>query len=222
MELLLDTADLKEITEGLRDYPVFGVTTNPTIFQAEGEIDFFERLREIRGLIGAKRSLHVQVVGDTADQMVKEAERIRFEVDDDVWIKIPVTEAGLQAIRRLSAQGVNITATAILSPLQGLLAMMAGARTLAVYYNRMQTNGEDPEAAIRLLSSRKSAGCTILAASLKGTAQIIASYAAGADACTVSPALLHQALIQDAVVKAVDGFRASWHAIHGDALITDL
>lgn len=61
-ELMLDTANLEDLKEGLDSWPVVGVTSNPTILKEEGGIDVYARLREIKALCGKKRSLHVQVV----------------------------------------------------------------------------------------------------------------------------------------------------------------
>ena len=56
-ELMLDTANLEDLKEGLDSWPVVGVTSNPTILKEEGGIDVYARLREIKALCGKKRSL---------------------------------------------------------------------------------------------------------------------------------------------------------------------
>ena len=48
-----------------------------------------------------------------AENMIKEAYKIREELGDNTYIKIPVTKEGLKAIKILANDGVNITATAI-------------------------------------------------------------------------------------------------------------
>lgn len=51
--------------------------------------------------------------------MVKEAAVIRERLGENTFVKIPTTPQGLKAMKILSAQGVNITATAIYTPMQG-------------------------------------------------------------------------------------------------------
>ena len=74
----------------------------------------------MREIIGKDRSLHIQVVSQTSEEMIKEAEKIVEKIDKDVYIKIPVTEEGLKAIKNLKARGFKITATAIYTKMQGL------------------------------------------------------------------------------------------------------
>ena len=115
MELMLDNANLETIKEFAEIYPYVGVTSNPTIIKKEGKIDFFEHFRQIRQIIGEDRTLHIQVVSQTAEEMIKEAEKIVEKIDKNVYIKIPVTEEGLKAIKNLKARGFKITATAKIS-----------------------------------------------------------------------------------------------------------
>ena len=61
MRLLLDTADLAAIRYFNTYFPIEGVTTNPTILAKEGG-DVLALLKEIRGIIGPQKELHVQVV----------------------------------------------------------------------------------------------------------------------------------------------------------------
>lgn len=126
-ELMLDTANLEDLKEGLDNWPVVGVTSNPTILKEEGGIDVYARLREIKALCGKKRSLHVQVVSTDTGAILEEAHHILDKLGKDTFIKVPVSAAGPgPAIKKLAAEGVNVTATAIYSTMQGMLAVLAG------------------------------------------------------------------------------------------------
>ena len=48
-------------------------------------------MRKVREIIGKGRSLHVQVISLDAETIVKEAHRILEEIDDQVYIKVPVS-----------------------------------------------------------------------------------------------------------------------------------
>ncbi len=84
-------------------------------------------MREIREIIGKERSLHVQVISKDCDTIVKEAHRILEEIDDQVYIKVPVSYEGIKAIKILKAEGVNVTATAVYDLMQGYMALAARA-----------------------------------------------------------------------------------------------
>ena len=148
-EMMLDTANLAELEAGLQAWPICGVTSNPTILKKEGKIDIYEHLAKIKSLCGPKRSLHVQVISEDTEGIIKEAHDILDRVGRDTYIKIPVSAGGLPAIKALAAEGVNITATAIYSTMQGILAVLSGASYIAVYYNRMENNCTEPLQVIR-------------------------------------------------------------------------
>jgi len=218
MELLFDSANLADLAELVPVYPVAGVTTNPTILKAEGRVDFYEHLRAIRAIIGPERGLHAQVVAPDPAGMVAEAHRLREHLGPDVYVKVPVTEPGLAALRQLADEGIGVTATAVYSKTQGILAVAAGARYVAVYVNRMEGLGIDPAATIASLArfiERDGAPCTILGASFKNVTQVHAALDAGAGAVTVAPSLFRDALSTAGVLNAVEAFAQDWRDTFG-------
>ena len=224
MELMLDSANLKEIERCIDAYPISGVTSNPTILQAEGRVDFFDHMKRIRSLIGEERSLHVQVVSQDCDTILRESERILNVLGDATYIKIPVTEEGLKAIRILSGRNVSITATAIYTTFQGILAMLSGARYLAVYYNRMLNIDIDAPRVIKELSGLLWANTTrtqVLSASFKNISEITTAFACGSSCCTVPPHLLTTALTMPSVTDAVDAFSQDWEGVYGTSTLLD-
>lgn len=218
MEILFDTANLKAIETLSGIYPVTGATCNPTIIKAEGRIDFWPHFRRIREVLGPGRSLHVQVIAQDADGILAEAARILRMLDDQVYIKIPVTEQGLKAIGVLKRQSVNVTATAIYSKAQGLLAIAAGADYIAPYFNRMESLDIDISSTIKSLArfiERDKSKTQIMAASFKNVAQVSAAFDAGAHAVTVAPSLLRAALSSPDITQAVTAFASDWHETFG-------
>ena len=145
-ELMLDTADLASLKRGLAAWPVCGVTCNPSILKKAGKVDLYEHLGRMKALCGGKRSLHVQVVATTTRGMIEDAHCILERLGRDTYIKIPVSREGLPAIKQLAAEGVNITATAIYSTMQGMLAVLAGVcYNFCVYFAaEPQLMGQNP------------------------------------------------------------------------------
>ncbi|RGZ00711.1 fructose-6-phosphate aldolase [Clostridium sp. AM58-1XD] len=225
MEYLFDTANIEEIRKYGVIYPFTGVTSNPSILKKEGRIDFFSHFREIRSVIGKERSLHIQVTALEAEDIAKEAEAILQNVDEHVFIKIPVTEEGLKVMRYLKSKGAGITATAVYTKAQGYLAMEAGADYIAPYFNRMENMDIDAAETIGCFAEmieRWGYQTKILAASFKNMAQVNAAFCAGAHTATVQPQLLHDAMNMAAIGKAVDDFRKDWKDIFGDVKIHEM
>mgnify|MGYP001769248796 FL=1 len=225
MEFLLDTIDISEIEKCLAFFPISGITSNPSIIKQYGKVDFFSHFKDIQSLIGAERSLHIQMVSEDADGILAEAYSVLEKIDHHVIIKIPVTEQGLKAIQILKKDDAMVTATAIYTEAQALLATAAGADYLAVYYNRMENMDIDPchviSATAKLIEWNQ-LKTNILGASFKNMGQVQKAFEAGANAVTVQPSLLHDALKMPAIQKAVDDFRADWAALYGNVSIDAL
>lgn len=217
--LMLDTANLDEIAANLKALPVTGVTTNPTILLREGKIDVYSHLAAIKELCGKGGCLHVQVMSDDTDTMIKEAHRILERLgNDEIYIKIPATEQGIAAIKVLSAQGVKVTATAVFSVYQGMMAALAGAEYIAVYFNRLQKQGGYPDQVIRELRNfidDTGSSAKILAASFKTPAQVVHVFECGAHSATVDPSVLMEGLSAAITEQAVANFARDTAALCG-------
>lgn len=225
MEYMLDTANIELIKECNKIFPITGVTSNPSIIKKEGKIDFFNHFRKIREIIGMDKTLHIQVVSKDVDGILKEAKTILENVDNKVCIKIPVNKEGLKAIRILKAQGVSITATAIYTTAQGLLAMEAGADFIAPYFNRMENMNIDPRKTIKTFADmieKYNYKTKILAASFKNMGQVNDAFVCGAQTATMAPDILLDSLDMVAIQKAVDDFEKDWKSMFGDISIANL
>ena len=141
-----------------------------------------------------------------------------YEADLHLRVGECLSAAGLPAIKKLSDEGVNVTATAIYSTMQGMLAVLAGAKYIAVYFNRMENNCTDPTrviAELREFIDGSGSGAKILAASFKNAAQVVSAYASGAQGATVGADIIRLGLGMTSIDSAVDGFRKDFEAIHG-------
>ena len=219
MEFIIDTVNLNEIKEAVEYMPIVGVTSNPSIVKKTSPQNFFEHMREIRKIIGKERSLHVQVISKDCDTIVKEAHRILEEIDDQVYIKVPVSYEGIKAIKILKAEGVNVTATAVYDLMQGYMALAAGADYIAPYVNRIGNLGADPMELINELSNRivmDGYDTKIVAASFKGVQQVRDAFNYGAQSITAPVEVLKQIFKNPNIEKAVDDFNADWYAMYGE------
>lgn len=226
MEYMFDTANIDEIRYFSEFFPITGVTSNPSIIKQAGKIDFFNHFKEIRKIIGMDKSLHIQVISTDYEGIMAEADTILKNIDDKVFIKVPVTEQGLKAMRALKARGIGVTATAIYTKVQGLLAMEAGADFIAPYFNRMENMDINPREVIGTFAQmieKYNYPTKIIAASFKNMGQVNAAFECGAQTATVQPALLHDAFKMPAIKKAVDDFAEDWESVFGKGVsIIDL
>ena len=220
MEIILDTANLKDIRRYNDIYDITGVTSNPTILARE-KAEFFPLLLEIRSIIGDKQ-LHVQVTGSSCEEMLKEAETLTDRMGKDTYIKVPTNEEGIKTMKVLKSRGYKVTATAIYMPQQAMLAASVGADYVAPYFNRMNNMNVDSKKAIAdmaWLFEHNNIRTKIVAASFKNTQQIMDSLMAGAQAVTVSPELYTQMVENPMIDSAIAGFAADWEATYGDKRI---
>ena len=223
MDILLDTANLEQIKKYMELYDIKGVTTNPTIIARE-KADFWPLLESIKEVIGDKE-LHVQVTADDWEDMIKEAECIRERLGKDTYIKVPVNEQGVCAMKHLKEMGANVTATAVYSAQQAMLAASVGADYVAPYFNRMNNLNMDSKKVVSDIAElyyMHGVDTKILAASFKNTEQVMDSLMVGAHAVTVSVDLL-TTMADNAIIRfAVDGFKQDWVNLYGDKKIYEM
>ena len=211
MKLLIDNADINKIKQIYKYYPVDGVTSNPTILAQTGRPPY-EVLKEIREFIGADAELHVQVIACTAEGMIEDAHRIQAELGKNTFVKIPSIEEGFRAMKILKAEGANITATAIYTPMQAFLAAKAGASYAAPYINRIDNMGYDGVSVARQIHDifkNNNLNANVLAASFKNSQQLLYLAEYGVD---VILALVKN----DAINSAVDVFIKDFEKLVGE------
>lgn len=224
MELYLDSSNLELIKESFSWCPLAGITTNPTIIAKDNVKDLFSHLLEIKKVIGNSKILHVQVIAEDYEGIIKDAIRYKEILGEDVYIKIPATKEGIKAINFLSVHGFNVTATSIYTTMQGIMSALAGAKYLAVYYNRIEDNNGLANDVIYELSKIPNVvngSSKIIAASFRNTNQVLSAFTSGAQSCTVPPAILDKCINNLLVDKCVKDFRSDWKNKFGDKTIND-
>ena len=218
MKLIIDDANVKMIKKIYEFYPVDGVTTNPSILAKSGRQPF-DVLKEIRNLIGPDAELHVQVVADTAEGMIQDAEKITEVLGKNTYVKIPSEPEGFKAMKALKAQGYNITATAIYTPMQAYLAGKCGADYAAPYINRIDNMGYDGVAIakkIHTIFKNNNLPTEVLAASFKNSQQVLELCEYGIGASTIAPDIIEGLVKNQAITSAVDDFIKDFETLTGE------
>ena len=186
MKIFLDTADIKIIGKhfietGLID----GVTTNPSLIMKSGqEPDFVYKQLVNLGI----KDISMEVVSDTAEGMIKEANRLIDKFGESVTSKVPCTREGLIACKDLSSFDIRVNVTLIFSASQAILSAKAGATYISPFVGRVDDQrfgGCNLIKRIReVLPYDK---CEILSASIRSVADVEHSFSQGAEICTMPP-----------------------------------
>ncbi len=216
MEFYLDTANLDEIRRLSEYLPIDGITTNPTILAREGK-QIHQLLPDLLDLLGPDKIIHTQVLSRDFEGIMEEAQTLAT-LDENLFIKIPMTKDGLRAIKALCAKGLRITATAIFSASQAFLAGKAGARYVAPYVNRMDNiSAEGVHAVADIVSVLRDQGFAtkVLAASFSNAQQVIDVIRLGADCVTIPPHVADSLLNHPLTDLCVDKFVTDFEAVFG-------
>lgn len=184
MKFYIDSADINEIREANKLGIIDGVTTNPTLVAKTGKSNkdvIQEICKEVPGLVSA------EVVSLKADEMVREGLELA-KIADNVVVKIPMCSDGLEAVRRLSSEGIKTNVTLVFSPLQALLVAKAGATLVSPFVGRLDdlsTNGMDLISQMTTIFTNYGYDTEILVASVRHPIHILESALIGADIVTV-------------------------------------
>jgi transaldolase len=150
VQIYADGADRAAI-ESLAARPyIAGFTTNPTLMRKAGVTDYAAFAREVLGIVG-DRGVSFEVVADTFPEMEREA-RVIASWGRNVYVKIPVTDSqgapALDLVHRLSADGVqlNVTALLTLEQVQGVSDALDPQvpSLISLFAGRLADTGRDP------------------------------------------------------------------------------
>ena len=142
MELYLDSANLKEIEEGFKLGFLNGLTTTPTFMQREGITDIDGMIVKLSKIVPV---LQIEALGDTAEDILKEAQRqldLGLDINKTVF-KIPVSLEGVRACKMLRDHGMMVNVHLVYTLQQAYMAMQAGATYVCPLVGRLQDQGHD-------------------------------------------------------------------------------
>jgi transaldolase len=150
VQVFADGADKASMLELYRQPYIKGFTTNPTLMRKAGVTGYERFALEILQHI-PDRPISFEVFADDETEMERQARKIARWARN-VYVKIPVTntrrEPMYDLIRRLSADGIQVNATAVLALDQvGHIAqaLRGGAPSyISVFAGRVADTGRDP------------------------------------------------------------------------------
>ena len=198
VKLFSDGADVSDMLRVYKEGLVRGFTTNPTLMKKAGICDYEAFAREaLRQITDCPISF--EVFSDDFASMEREA-RIIHAWGPNVNIKIPVMNTQGQSsaplIRKLSAEGLQLNVTAILTLQQVSEVVDALApdvpAIVSVFAGRIADTGRDPIPVMQQARDiiRQKPLAELLWASTRELLNIFQADACGCDIITVTPDIL--------------------------------
>jgi transaldolase len=209
MKFFVDTAEIDEIRALMAFGLVDGVTTNPSLIAKSGR-DMVETIKEICDLVDGPVS--AEVTATDLDGMLAEADKLR-KIANNVAIKVPLTEAGIQACKALSDEGTSVNVTLCFSAAQAILAAKAGAAFISPFVGRLDDIGQDGMSLIEEICeiySNYDYDTEVLVASVRHPMHVVDAARMGAHVATVPAKVLMQMFKHPLTDKGLAAFLDDW------------
>jgi len=198
IQVFADGADKASILELYRQPWIKGFTTNPTLMRKAGVTDYERFALEILEQI-SDRPISFEVLADSEAEMERQARKIARWASN-VYVKIPVTNTRRQPmyslIRRLSADGIQVNATAVLTldQVEPITQALAGGAPsyISVFAGRIADTGRDPvpimKSALQIMKSAP--GAQLVWASPRELLNLVQAEEIGCHIITVTSDIL--------------------------------
>ncbi len=211
MKFFIDTANLDDIKQAQDLGILDGVTTNPSLMAKEG-ITGNENIKAHYKTICeiVEGDVSAEVFSTNLEGMIQEGEELAA-IDPKIVVKVPVTEAGIKAIKYFSDKGIETNCTLVFTPGQALLAAKAGAKYVSPFIGRLDDITRDGMGLIEdivIIFDNYAYKTEILAASVRHGQHVLECARIGADIVTVPlkviKSLLNHPLTDSGLAKFVE------------------
>lgn len=222
MKYFLDSAKIDEIREAYDSFGIDGITTNPNhimnsgkpFYTVLGELADFVKEKDIEGWDVFPISVEINPHLDDADEMIAMARKIAAMCKNFV-IKIPCTEAGIAAARKLEKEGVRTNLTLVFSPSQALIAAKNDSLFVSPFIGWKENSGEDCTQYIQdivsIYENYDFLGKTqIICAAVRNGKQIVDCAVAGADIVTAGLQVFKDSFYHPFTDLGLARFQAAW------------
>lgn len=214
MGIYLDSADLTEVIK-VEDYPfVEGISCNPKLIakaMKKDEISQHSFLDHIIKLSQAvKGNIFVQTNFYEVSEIIQEARKIQFILEDRAIIKLPYTKEGLKASRILKGEHIRTCITGLFTPIQSYVCGYMGSSFISPYCNQITESGSDGIKTIaEIMDIYRSYGFNtkILAASVKSIEEVAELLKAGAHHITMPLHLIEDIMFNQKTNEVISKFK---------------
>ena len=212
MKLFLDTASVAEIRTMWETGILDGVTTNPSLVAKEGRV-FEDVIKEICAL--GVPSVSAEVVGTTVDEMLREGRHLRG-LHPAIYVKVPMTPAGLRATKVLAAEGTRVNMTLVFSATQALLAAKVGAAYVSPFIGRLDDQSEVGMDLIRDIVQvyrNYRFRTEVLVASIRHPVHVLEAAKIGADIATMPFGVMEKLVQHPLTTIGLERFLKDWEKV---------
>ncbi|MDF1613814.1 fructose-6-phosphate aldolase [Desulfurivibrio dismutans] len=209
MKFFIDTANLEEIAQAVEMGMVDGVTTNPSLVAKENK-PFEALLKEITALVDGPIS--AEVISSESDGMVEEGRQLA-KLHPNIVIKVPMTTAGLKAVKKLAEEGIKTNVTLVFSSSQALMAAKAGAAYVSPFVGRLDDVSENGLNLVQdILTIYENYGFTteIIVASVRNPIHVVESALMGAHIATIPFKVISQLAAHPLTDIGMEKFLSDW------------
>ncbi len=222
MKYFLDSAKIDEIREAYDTFGIDGVTTNPNHIMNSGkpfkvvlgELADFVKEKGIEGWDVFPISVEINPHLDDAEEMVAMAKEISALCPNFV-IKIPCTQAGIAAARRLEQIGIRTNLTLVFSASQALIAAKNHSLFVSPFIGWKESSGEDCTQYIQdIVTIYENFGflgeTQIICAAVRNGKQFVDCAVAGADIVTAGLQVFKDSFYHPFTDYGLAKFQAAW------------
>lgn len=209
MKFFIDSADITEIREANKRGWVDGVTTNPSLV-AKTKRPMKDVIKDICTEVSGPVS--AEVVSLEAEGMFREGMDLA-KIHDNVVVKIPMTEAGLVAVRKLSKEGIKTNVTLVFSPIQALMVAKAGATMLSPFVGRLDDisyDGMEMIGNVMKIFKNYNFKTEVLVASIRHPIHILDAALVGANIVTIPYKVMQQLTKHPLTEQGIQKFLDDW------------
>ena len=210
MKLFLDTANVASIVKWSETGLIDGVTTNPSHLAKEGK-DPRQQILDICNIL-PNGEISVEVTESDPKKVYEQAKEIAA-LSKNILIKIPCHEDYYAVIKKLTQEGIKINVTLVFTLIQSIFMCKLGVAYISPFIGRwddIEVDGKDLLCELREVLDGYKYETRILAASLRGVRHLHEALIAGADAATVSPAIMEKATKHILTDEGISLFNADW------------
>jgi len=209
MQFFLDTANLRELETALEWGMLDGATTNPSLIAKEGR-RYLDAVREVAQLVPGPVS--GEVLATELDGILEEG-RTLAALADNVVVKVPLSPAGLRAVRTFAEEGIRTNVTLCFSAPQALLAAKAGASYISPFVGRVDDVGQvgmDLVEDIITIYGNYGFETQVLVASVRHPGHVLQAALLGADVATIPFKVLEQLYRHPLTDVGLERFLSDW------------
>jgi len=214
MKYFLDSAKIDEIKYALENWKIDGVTSNPKHIKTSGKPfftvvkEFAEEFKDIDFPISVEIDPHIS----KAEEMISAAKKIA-DLSKNFVIKIPCTEQGLIAAKKLTEGGIKVNVTLVFTSSQALQVGRINAAYCSLFIGWQEASGVDCSLLISdIMAIYETYGfkTEVILAAIRNGKQIIDAAVVGADIVTAGFEVYKASFEHPFTDKGLKIFQDAW------------